>query len=256
MNKQRLKTLARAGFGAKGAIYIIIGVSAAMWAFSGDGGIKGGKGVIQSLSGMTGGNIIVALLGLGLAAYALFRFFKAVSNPSDDGVVKRVGYAASGVAHGFLAFTCAQALSLGSSSGSSKKTYLAELMSSSGGQWVAILGGVAIVGAGAYQLYKAWTNAPAERLNLQQMSRTARDWIVKLGRAGLAARAVIFAIMGTFLVRAGMNANPDGAVSTSGALRQIAQEPMGQVMLFLVAVGLAGYGLYMVASAKYRRVAV
>src|SRR3954451_7740002 len=59
-------------------------------------------------------------------------------------------------------------------------------------------------------------------------------------RAGIAARGVVFAVIGVLAVKLALG---DGGKATSqqGALKTIAQQPFGKVLLIIVAVGLAGY---------------
>jgi hypothetical protein len=64
-----------------------------------------------------------------------------------------------------------------------------------------------------------------------------------LARAGFVARGVIYAVIGILAVKLAVG---DGGKTTnqSGALRTIAQQPFGEVLLILVAIGLAGYSLW------------
>ena len=64
-----------------------------------------------------------------------------------------------------------------------------------------------------------------------------------LARAGFVARGVIYAVIGLLAVKLALG---DGGKTTnqSGALKTIAQQPFGKVLLMLVAIGLAGYSLW------------
>jgi len=69
-----------------------------------------------------------------------------------------------------------------------------------------------------------------------------------LARAGLAARGVIYAIVG---VLAGKLALGDGGKTTNqqGALETIAKQPFGKALLILMAIGLAGYAIWRLVRA-------
>ena len=251
---------ARAGFVAKGAIYAIIGVYAVKMAFGDGGAILGGKEAAQQVAIQPFGQVLLALLGFGLAGYALWRFLQAgldIGGSSDSGAkhaIKRVGRAVSGVVYGLLAFTCFQTLVNAGSSGGSKKSYLHQLLMADGGQWVAIAFGVFVIGAGVYQLYKAKTVEFQKKFETQRMSRTELTWTKRLGRFGLAARGVVLGIIGYFLIQAGITANASQAKGTGGALREIASASYGSILLGLVAIGFIAYAVYMIASARYRNV--
>jgi len=75
-----------------------------------------------------------------------------------------------------------------------------------------------------------------------------------IGIAGLAARTVVFGLIGWFLVKAAIEYDPQEAVGLDGALARLAEAPYGPVLLGFTAAGLIAYGLFCVAQARYRRV--
>jgi uncharacterized membrane protein YidH (DUF202 family) len=64
-----------------------------------------------------------------------------------------------------------------------------------------------------------------------------------LARAGLAARGVIYAVIGILAIKLALG---DGGTTTNqnGALQTIAKQPFGKVLLIIMAVGLAGYATW------------
>src|SRR5436190_23325782 len=62
-------------------------------------------------------------------------------------------------------------------------------------------------------------------------------------RVGFVARAVIYGIVGVLAVKLAVGAGGK-ATDQSGALKTIADQPFGKVLLILVAIGLAGYALW------------
>ena len=75
-----------------------------------------------------------------------------------------------------------------------------------------------------------------------------------LGRVGYAALGIVFIEIGVFLVVAALRHDPNQAQGLGGALRVMEQQPFGRLLLAIVALGLVAYGVYSVASARYRRV--
>ena len=69
-----------------------------------------------------------------------------------------------------------------------------------------------------------------------------------LARAGLAARGVVYAIIGILALKLALG---DGGKATNqqGALKTIADRPFGKTLLVIVAIGLAGYALWRLARA-------
>jgi hypothetical protein len=122
------------------------------------------------------------------------------------------------------------------------------------GRWVVGALGLAVMGAGGYQFYKAYAAKFEEHLRKPQMSEWARCWARRIGRAGLTARGVTFGVIGWFLVRAAMDVDPGEARGLAGALGTLARQDHGRWVLGLVAVGLTAYGLLSLVEARYRRI--
>ena len=72
---------------------------------------------------------------------------------------------------------------------------------------------------------------------------TASDWIADLARVGLIAQGVVYVTIGTLATMATLGS---GGVLGGGreAIRQIGQQPFGQILLTIIGVGLVGYVLW------------
>ena len=64
-----------------------------------------------------------------------------------------------------------------------------------------------------------------------------------LARAGFVSRGVIYAVIGVLAVKVAIGAGGK-TTDQSGALKTIAEQPFGKILLILVAIGLAGYSLW------------
>ena len=85
------------------------------------------------------------------------------------------------------------------------------------------------------------------------MGAKERRLFMLLGRVGLTARAVVFAIVGYFLVRTASDYNPSSAVGIDGALARLHDEPLGPWLLGLVAAGLLTFAVFSLLEARHRR---
>ena len=112
-----------------------------------------------------------------------------------------------------------------------------------------------MLGYSLSQLYQAYEAQFREYLKLGEMSVREDTWITRIGRFGFAARGVVFAIVGIFLIQAGLRFDPSEATGLGGALKELLRPPFGPWLLGLVAFGLIAYGLFMLAIAHYRRIA-
>lgn len=248
---------ARAGFAAKGVLYAIIGVLAIAVALGEEQSAADQQGALASLAGSTGGKLLLGLLALGLAGYALFRLYEVISGPDgDDGARAKLERAASVVRvaiYAGLCFTAVQILAEGgsSSSGSSADSSTSTVFDLPGGVALVIAAGAILAGVGVFQLHTAISGSFRDDLQLARMDDHEQHVATVAGTAGHAARAVVFALAGAFLIKAGVEHDAKEAVGLDGALQEIAQQAYGTILLAVVALGLFVYGFYSVIEARY-----
>ncbi|NUT56112.1 MAG: DUF1206 domain-containing protein [Thermoleophilia bacterium] len=83
--------------------------------------------------------------------------------------------------------------------------------------------------------------------------RAGRSPLVeRLGRAGLVAKGVLYAVVAILAVKVALGGREESP-DRHGALHTIAEQPFGQVLLILLAGGLAGYALWRLAQAIFDR---
>ena len=244
-----------AGLYAKGVVYGIVGILAAMAAFGAGGDITGTTGAIGYLQQMPAGNVLLALVAIGLLAYALWRFYEAIEDPQGGGdenrAPKRAYYAYSGVVYGLLAYAFAKPLfgGGGSSGGQQKEALLAQLLDQQWGAWLVGVIAVVVAGMALYQFYKSYTGDYMKKLE----GNPGRHYnlIKKAGRWGYAARGVVFGIISFFLFRVMSAHNADAYRGTEGALQYLLSLNYGNVLLALVALGLVGYAIFNIMAARH-----
>ncbi len=253
-----LETAGRIGYAFKGVLYLLLGVLAIDTAIGG-GETEGQEGALQAVADSAFGGILLTVLAIGLAAYSLWRLAMAALDPERngtdaEGLAHRIGYAVSGVSYGLLAFVAYRILEgSGSGSGEAAEEGAAKALSLPGGRWVLALVALIVLGYGVYELVRANKASFMEKLALNGEAAQRRDSIKALGRAGLAARGVVYAIIGLALGTAALQADPDEAVGLDGALTTLRDQPYGAILLGLIGLGLAAYGLYCWVNARYRR---
>ena len=248
--------LGRAGLAARGIVYVVVGALAAMAAF----GVGGGKVVDQRdavrwMGSSPVGDIALWVIGAGLASYALWRFAQVarVGSDGDAKAGKRAIALISGIAYIGLAVT-AFAQAIGSSSSSGEQSRAAWLMSQPFGRWLVAAVGVAILGAALFQFYRAFTESFAKKLSAHELTGAQERWSRIAGRLGYSARGVAFGLIGWFFLRAGMHSDASEAGGLALALRTVRSQPYGDILLAVVATGLALFGVYSLIEARYRRV--
>jgi hypothetical protein len=243
---QQFTTLVRLGFAARGLTYLLLGYLALR---TGGAPREGATGVYDYLRDLPLGSLILWLVALGLLAYALFKLLSAIANiqnrPDDfKGGLKRVGDAASGVVHLFLAYAAYQFATGARSSGGGEQAMAGSVMQADFGSLIIGLVGVGLLIAAAMQAKQAVTGEFMKRI-----AGDAPRAVKNVGRAGFAARAVVFALTGLSMVRGAWN-QQGGAVKGLGEVLLSLRDD-GPIYT-LVALGLLLFGAFSLATARHR----
>lgn len=255
--------LARAGYTAKGLVYVLVGLLASQAAF-GAGRATDSQGAMATLLGEPAGRFVLALAAIGLFGYALWRAVCAIADTENKGhdgkaIVTRVGYAISALLHFSLGVEAARLAAGGVSGGGGGENaqhWTARALALPAGQTIVMIVGLLTIGFGLYQLKRAFDGHIQKRLDLGELGHEAAQWAVRFGRFGIAARGVVFALIGWFLVQASRQTDSSEAGGLGEALRTLEQGSYGPWVLGVVALGLIAYGLFQFINARYRRISV
>jgi hypothetical protein len=250
--------LARAGFVARGLIYGIIGILAIKLALGGGGKTTNQLGALETIARQSFGKVLLILVAIGLAGYALWRLLHALlgHGPEDsDTTFERVAAFGSGIVYAGLCAIAVEILlgSGGNSSGSSHKT-AAGVFGWPAGTWLVGIAGAVLVGVGLYQGYRGISRDFLKDSKTEEMSARVRNWVEWIGTFGHLARMVVFGLVGVFLIKAAIDYDPNKAVGLDGALAKLAHASYGPFLLGLVAAGLIAFGVYSLSDARYRRI--
>ena len=255
-----MERLARVGYATEGAMYTLIGLLAAGVAFGTGDHTAGQRGALEVIAGSPFGGVLVGLIALGFLGYALWRGVQAIADPDGEGtdlkaLGKRIGYGVSALVYGGLAFS-AVGLILGSASqgNSTPDDWTALLLSWPSGRVIVVCVGIAVVSLGLRELYQAYKARFLKYLKLDEMGQGVKRWTERWGRLGITSRGIVFGLVGTFLIRAALEHDPQEARGLGGALQTLAQQPLGPWLLGAVALGLIAYGLFMLSVARYRHI--
>jgi len=260
--------LARFGLVAKGVSFGIVSVLALKLAFGGGGKATSRQGALATIADESWGKILLVLLAFGFAGYAIWRFVQAFAERDDDDNEakdeakkwgKRAGYIGRGVIYAGLTFTTVKLLtssSGGDSQNEQARQSTATALDWPAGRWLVGLVGLAIIGAGVWNLYRGVTRRFEKRWRTGQMSETERTWGGRAGVAGHLARGVVFGLIGVFITKAAIEYDPKEAIGLDGALQKLANSGYGPYLLGITAAGLLCYGLFCLVDARYRDISV
>jgi uncharacterized protein DUF1206 len=251
--------MARAGLVAKGVSFGIVAVLAIKLAVGDGGKATSREGALHALAGETFGEVVLILLVVGFAAYALWRFVEAWAAPGDDAKkwAKRLGSVGRGLVYAGLAFSAAKIVAGAAGSGSQdEKAHraTATLLSWPAGTWLVGIGGAVVIGVGLWNLYRGLARKFENKWRTGEMGATARTWGSRAGTVGHVARAVVFGLIGVFVIKAALEYDPKEAIGLDGALQKLASATYGPYLLGVTAAGLLAYGFYCLVDARYRDV--
>ncbi len=257
-----IERLARFGYISKGVVYGIVGLLALQAAIGNGGRTTDSEGALQEIVNQPFGQLLLALVAIGLIGYVIWRFVEAIKDPDNKGtdakgLAQRFGYALNGLIYAGLALTAVKlALGTGGNSNSnSTQDWTARVLSQPFGQWLVGIGGAFVIGLGFYQFYQAFSKEIRKKLYLNDLSNAERKWVMTICRFGAAARGVVFCIIGWFFIQAATKSDASEAGGLGEALQTLAQQPYGPWLLGIVALGMMAYGIHMVVQARYRQFA-
>lgn len=240
---------ARLGYGANGALHLLLAYLTAQIALGGGGGGKqaSASGAMSMLAKEPAGQLLLWVLAVGLALLALWQLTELFTRHEASDKAKAGGKL---VVYGALASTSFTFASGGRTS-SNKQTqdFTATLTHAPAGRVLVGLVGVAIVGLAAYHVYKGW-----KQKFLEDLQEHPGRWAVIAGRVGYIAKGIAVAAVGILFVAAALQHPAGKTTGLDGALRSMRDLPVGPVILVGIALGLVAYGVYSFARARYARV--
>jgi hypothetical protein len=255
--------LARLGYAAKGIVFIVIGALAARLAAGTGGTTTDQRGALRVIGEGPFGTMALLVIGVGLLGYMAWRIVSAITDAERRGdepasVALRIAQAGRGVAYGLLGVQTLRALAQRGGGpegggGAQAQHWTSRLLELPFGRVLVFAAGLGFLGYAGWQLYRSASEEKVRsHLDLASAGPARARWIVRLGQFGIAARAVVFVVVGILLIRAARQHDASEAGGLSDSLATLAHAPYGGIVLGVVALGLVAYGTYQVATARYR----
>jgi hypothetical protein len=255
-----LELLERLGYAVRGALYAVMGLLALGIALGAAGGETTDlTGSLVFLTGNPFGKLVLIVAAIGLSAYSLWGFIRAIYDPlhrgrDASGYAARLGFISSALSYPAIVFFALRILagSSGASGDSTQKTVASVLTHPAGGGLTILIGLVAI-GIGLGQFLEAYRATFKEDLKGAEMSASELGRVVALGRFGMFARGVVLVVIGWFVVQAGFHHDAGQAQGFGGAFVFLLNQPFGRLLLAVVALGFVALGLHSFACARWIR---
>ena len=246
------------GLAARGVLYILIGWIAILVAIGHSSQRADQQGALQMLAGQPYGLVSLWLMGIGFVGYALWRLSEAAFGVTGEGngVGPRLISLVRAVIYAFFAYLTFKIISgVGSGSQTGKQQDLtATVMHHPAGQWLVGVVGLIIVIAGLVLVAQGIGRKFLKYLRLSEMSPRTRRVVEPLGIIGTAARGAVFAVAGILVIDAAVTYQPSKAGGIDKALLTLRNQPFGEFLLLLAALGLVIFGVYGLCEARWRKV--
>ena len=248
-----LQTGARVGYAVSGLLHLLIGWIALQVARSSSGTSADQSGALQTLSGSSLGRLTLWLAVVGFVALGLWQLASVVamrSGAQSSQLAEKAKGISKGIVYLVLAWTSFSfAKGQPRSSKAQSADFTATLLQHTGGRLVVAVIGLVVIGVGGYHVVKGWT-----KKFLHDLSESPGVLATRAGMVGYIAKGIALAIVGLLFVIAAVQNSASKATGLDGALRSLRQQPAGQLLLGAVALGIAAYGVYSFARARYARI--
>lgn len=253
---------ARFGYAAKGIVYGSVGILAIAEVFGlgQDETVVGATGAIRAIAQQPFGRALSVLLAVSLMGYVVWRFLQAFLDPEHKGrdisdIVRRIGYACSGMVYAGIAYSAVEILTESAErEDRSAEEWVFLIMRQPLGRWLVGAAGFVFFSIGCYYFYRAVKAEFRKRFKRHRMSDAEKVWASVVGRVGIAARGVVYAVIGISAMQAAWFLDADEIKTTEQALELFNNNPTNEVILCILGIGFVAYGIHMAFQAKYRSI--
>ncbi len=226
------------GLIAYGVVYLLIAWIALQLAWGQSSQEASQQGALQELASKPLGGVLLWIVAIGLFALVGWRVLDLMYGDLDT--EKRLSSVGRALVYLVLGISAVRvAIGARSSSSSQEQTLTARLMENGAGRVLVAVIGLVIIAIGARQLYKAYTRKFTEDLVGGVSHKT-----ILLGRIGYAAKGVAFTVVGVLFGWAAISYDPEKAGGLDAALNTVKEQPFGSVLLTILALGIAAFGVY------------
>ena len=257
-----LENLARVGLLAYGLVHVLVAWLALQLAwFGGSSQSADQSGAMATLAKSPVGTPLLWVIAVGLIALAVWQAAEVLrwrSGWSASGKTRTKALQKSGKALvkaaiyvGLAVLAIRFATGSGQSSSQQQQQTTAGVFGWPAGQWLVGAAGLVLIGSGVYHVYKGVTKRFLKEIDTSDASPAALRLVTRLGQVGFPGKGVALAGVGALLVYAAITFDPSKARGLDGAMRTILDLHFGQILLTLVALGIAAFGVYLFVRARY-----
>lgn len=253
-----VERLARLGLAARGVVWLVVGLLLVS-VLRGRGDEQTDQsGALRAIADQPYGSVLLVVLIVGFAGYALWRGLSAAIGHREDDGAKRTGKrllsAAKAGLYAALGVSALRVLTAGGSGGDQTTSTTARVMGQSGGRALVFAVGVLAIGTGIAFVVRAVLGKHLEKLETYRVPDALRTPVKVVGTVGLAGRGLVVALIGGFLVQAAVQFDPQEAKGLDAALQSLAGRAYGTALLAVAVLGMLCYAAWSFCEAAYREI--
>ncbi|WP_051348689.1 DUF1206 domain-containing protein [Peribacillus kribbensis] len=254
--KPWIERSARAGFMAKGSVFILVGIFSFLASLGVGHKAKGTNGVFASLSSSPFGEVVLWMIALGLACFSMWQIIRCFHPQKGKKWTERSSASISCCIYIVLTGKAVSLAIHSGHSGGAKELWAARILQYQAGQW--LIGGIGagILLFGIHEIYSGYKQKYMDQFKTADMSEKEITAARTSGRIGLFSRGAVFGVLGFFIMKMAIEANPNHPKSLDGALEKILEQPHGRILLAMISAGFILYGLFEILKGKNRHLKI
>lgn len=251
------RVLVTVGLITYGIVHILVGWIAAQVAWGGGGGSQEAsqQGALAELARNPIGVAVLWLTVVGLFAMTAWQAAEAAWGHRDrpagsKRIRKRLGSAGRAITYAAIAIAAIAALQGSSQSGDQKQEgWTARLLALPFGRVLVGAVGVVVIVLAVRQVIKG-----VKEKFTEDFSGGLTSGVRRLGQVGYISKGVAMAVVGGLFGWAAITYDPSKAGGLDDALRTINSAPLGSILLTVVALGLACFGIFCFFWARHPKI--
>ena len=252
---------ARLGHLATGAVYVVVGLVTLAAAITRHVPPHSPQGALRYMFPGELGTVALIGIGIGLIVDAVWQVVRASTDADGAGrgvlgMAERSGWLFAGLVHLGLGVAAIRIAFGFHQSGSERqaRSWTAFGLALPFGRWLVAGVAIATMVVALVLLVRAGTGDVDKRIDWGAMRSGAGTVVRVLGQLGMIARAIVYAVVGAFLLRAALEASAQQTRGVAGALRAIRAEPYGWVILAFIGIGFIANGALEFVRLRYHRI--
>ena len=256
--RRRRELAGLVGLTARGVLYLVLAILATALVFGKRrGNDVDARGAVEQLSRHAVGLVLLIVLGIGFAAFALWYAYESMTgHNSRHETAERIADGARAVVYALLAALAISALvsaQRGADTDRTQQTWTAKVLEYPGGRLLVAIVGLGVCAVGAYLVWRAISGGRQDSQAVLDAAPRETPAVHTLGSVGNCARGAVIMLLGVFMIVAALEHDPGETAGLDGVLKRLLDQPYGKLVVALVALGLGAFGVYSTGRAFVNR---